>query len=427
MADGNDHDPTGEPAGSADVDNGDGGLWPPYELDHELAAAIAAIGPTLRADEPAAETERRLPAASVEALKSLDLFSVVAPRAVGGWEARPRLQMEIFEAVARSSAAAGWNLFVGAVHTALPAAYLGDEAVAEIFPGSGGPSFPIVAGQMQPVGTGRHAEGGMVVSGRYSWGSGINHSDYVLGGAVMPEQEGVLPRRFRVFVVPKSEVEVLDNWYVFGVSGSGSFDYSVDEVFVPNGWWFDYLDAVPLRGETRFRAPVQALIGSAHIGFGLGVAERAFDEMVSLAVSKSRTNTRGSIADSEVFRRVVGRTYVELSAARDRGAAVLDRLGRYQESGRPVGESLVAEIRATGSWVTELAVETANLAMRYCGGSAIRLDSPVQRSIREALVAQAHMFTTDANYAVLGEAILDVTKPVDPTGTFAAPKPLPPV
>jgi indole-3-acetate monooxygenase len=282
-----------------------------------------------------------------------------------------------------------------------------------------------VAGQMQPVGIGRAVDGGMVVSGRYSWGSGISHADYVLGGAVMPEDEGALPPRFRVFAVPKDRVEVLDNWQVVGVSGSGSYDYRLDEVLVPDGWWFDYPDPTPQRGETRFRAPIQALIGSAHIGFGLGVGERAFEELAALAVSKRRTGARGSIADSEVFQRELAKAWLELSAARERGAAVLGDLGRRQDDGSPIGAWHVAEIRATASWATEVAVRVANLAMRFSGGTAIRLDSPIQRTIREALVAQAHMYATDANYAVLGAAILAETEPAEPTGTFAAPPPPP--
>lgn len=407
------------------ADRGD--LWPTYGMSPELAAGLAGIHDVLRADEEQAEAERRLPGQSVDALHSLDLFALTSPRVVGGWEAPPQLQMEVFEMVARASSAAGWNLFVGALHTALPAAYLGDAAADEIF-GSGrsGDRFPVVAGQMQPVGSGRPVDGGMVVSGRFSWGSGISHADHVLAGAVLPEHHGTTPFRFRAFVVPKDRVEVLDNWMVVGVSGSGSYDYAIDEVFVPDGWWFDYPEPVVRRGEGRFGVPVQALIGSAHIGFGLGVGERAFEEMASLAVSKRRTGASGSIADSEVFQRQIGRTYLELRAARDRGASVLDRLGHLQDAAEPVGPELVAEIRGVATWVTEVAVTCANTAMRYSGGSAIRLDSPVQRIAREALVAQAHMFATDGNYAELGRTILNATKPVEPTGTFAAPAPQPP-
>lgn len=408
---------TGEAAGGQ-------GLWPTDRLSEELRTSLAGIHDVLRADEDGAEADRRLPEPSVDALRSLDLFAVSSPREVGGWEAAPSLQMEVFETVTRASAAAGWNLFVGAVHTSFVAAYLGDDAAAEIF-GAGRPGgrFPVVAGQMQPVGTGRPVDGGMVVSGRYSWGSGISHAEHVLGGAILPEHEGAVPPRFRVYVVPKDRVEVLDNWHVVGVSGSGSYDYAVDEVMVPDGWWFDYPTPTVRRGQGRFAVPVQALIGSAHIGFGLGVGERAFEEMASLAVSKTRTGAGGSIADSEVFQRQLGRTYLELRAARDRGAQVLDQLGSAQEAGVEVGPPLVAEIRAVATWVTEVAVSCANVAMRYSGGTAIRSDSPVQRVVREALVAQAHMYATDANYATLGRSLLEATKPVEPTGTFAAPAP----
>ena len=399
-------------------------LWPTSRLDPDLVTGLAGIGDTLRTDEQRAEEGRRLPASSVAALRSLNLFAMSSPRDVGGWEATPAVEMEVVETVARSSAAAGWNLFVGALHTSLPAAYLGHHAADAMF-GGGGVEFPVVAGQMQPVGTARPVADGMVVSGRYSWGSGISHAHYVLGGAVLAEDEGSFPPRFRVWVAPKDQVEVHDNWQVVGVSGSGSYDYSVDELLVPDGWWFDMPDPIRRRGGPKYGVPIQAQISSAHVGFGLGVAERAVDELAGLAVSKSRTGARGSIADNEAFQRLLGRTVLQVRSARDRGRAVLDQLGAHQADERPVGPAMVADLRGTATWVTEVAVEAANAAMRYSGGTAIRLDSPIQRTMREALVAQAHMYATDANYAALGRAILEQTKPVAPTGHFAAPTPPP--
>lgn len=102
--------------------------------------------------------------------------------------------------------------------------------------------------QMQPVGTARSIPNGMVVSGRYSWGSRISHADYVLGGAVLLDDDGAFPPRFRVWVAPKEQVEVHGNWQVVGLSGSGSYDYSVDELFVPDGWWFDMPEPTRRRG-----------------------------------------------------------------------------------------------------------------------------------------------------------------------------------
>lgn len=385
--------------------------WPAIELSAEVRERIEAIRPVLRACEEEGERIRRLPPAAVDAMVAAGLFTLSLPAAVGGAEIGPVAEMELFEAVARCSGAAGWNLFVGSLHSALPAAYLSDEAVATIF---AGPGPNVVAGMMQPVGRGTPApdEGGMRVSGRYSWGSGISHARWVLAGAVVPGADGEPAPGFRVVVVPKEQVRVLDNWHVLGVAGSGSYDYELDDVLVSDGWWFDYQGLTPpaqRRGGARFACPVPAQIGSAHIGYPLGLGERALEEVTALATAKRRTNALGTVAERGAFQRDLGRAHTLLGAARSHGAAVLGELAAAQRAdpdAPPVGPELVARIRATATHATEVALEVANLALRHAGGSAIRLDSPLQRVVRELLVAQAHMYVSDANYDALGRTLL---------------------
>jgi indole-3-acetate monooxygenase len=378
-------------------------LWPPIELGAEQLTGIAALGPLLRTSEAEAENVRHLPAPVVAAMHDAGLFLQSLPREVGGSELGPVAQMELIEAVARQSGAAGWNLFVGSLHTALPAAYLSDGAAEAMFARSG-PN--VVAGQMQPIGRGREVPGGMVVSGRYSWGSGITHARWVLAGAVLSGADGVARPGFRVVVVPKEHVTVLDNWHVVGVAGSGSYDYELDEVFVPEGWWFDYLAPVRHRGGPQFNSPIPAQIGPAHIGFALGLGERVLEEIVAVAMAKRRTNATGTVAERGTFQHALGLAYTRLSAARHLGAAQLARLDRLQRTGDPVAPALVEDIRAAASHATDTALAVASDAMRFAGGSVVRLDSPIQRLMRELLVAQAHMYVSDTNYETVGRSLL---------------------
>lgn len=380
-------------------------LWPRLRLDAERRARIEGLRPVLRATEDESEQLRRLAPAAVAALHEAGLFRGSLPRAVGGDELGPVEEMEVFEAVARLSGAAGWNLFVGSLHTALPAAYLSDEAVAALFDG---PGPNVVAGQMQPIGRGTPVEGGMVVSGRYSWGSGISHARWVLAGAVVPGSDGQPAPGFRALVVPKEQVQVLDNWHVLGVAGSGSYDYELSDVFVPDGWWFEYPAAVRRRGGPRFDCPIPSQIGSAHIGYALGLGERVIEELTALAQAKRRTNAPGTLAERGAFQVDLGAAYTALSAARHHGATVLGRLADHQAAGTPVPLHLVDDIRAAATHATQTALSAAQTAMRYAGGSAIRLDSPLQRLVRELLVAQAHMYVTELNLETVGRSLLDL-------------------
>ena len=377
--------------------------WRPYVLTDPLASTIAGLHDVLRSCEDEAESKRFLPDRAVDALRDAGVFRISSPRAVGGMEADPLLEMEVFEAVTRISPGAGWNTFVGALHTAFPAAYLSDEATEAMF---GGDEWGIVAGQMQPMGLARDVDGGMVVNGRYSWGSGISHASWVLGGVRMDRGDGT-PSGFRVFVVPKAQVNVLDNWHVVGVSGSGSYDYAVEDVFVPDAFWFDFLSPTIRRGGPRYAPPIGQQLTSAHCGFALGAGERALEEITMLAIAKQRTLSSTKIAERSTFQHELGHAYARLSAARDHAANALGELGRQRATGTAVSDVLATEVRAASTLATEVALDVALLAMRHGGGGAVRLDSPIQRLTRELLVAQSHIHVAEVNYEKLGIALLD--------------------
>ena len=377
--------------------------WPAFELDGSLATTIEKISPTLRATEDEAETLRHLPDPAVAALRDAGLFRLSAPAAVGGMESSPVQEMEVFEAVARASGSAGWNLFVGALHTALPAAYLSDEAAAAMW---GGDDWVVVAGQMAPIGTAHEVAGGMRVTGRYSWGSGFHHATWVLGGVRVLPAGGGQPTGFRVFVVPKAQVRNDDNWHVLGVSGSGSYDYSVDDLLVPDGYWFDFLAPTVRRGGRRYAPPIGPQISSAHCGYALGTAERALEEIAVLAGSKQRALAGGRIAERGAFQRGLGRAHAMVGAARDHCALALRRVYDRRMAGELVPTGVEAELRAAATWATEVAVDVANLALRCSGGTGVRQASPIQRVRREALMAVSHVHVVDTNYDNLGLAVL---------------------
>lgn len=378
--------------------------WRPYVLADPLAGAISRIGPVLRRTETSAEEQRRLPAEAVDAMRDAGLFRLASPASIGGMEADPVLEMEVYEAVTRWSASAGWTLFVGSLHTSFPAAYLADEAVDAMF---GGDDWGIVAGQMQPVGLAREVDGGLVVSGRYSWGSGIAHSEWVLGGVrVSPPDGRGEASGFRVFVAPKHQVNVLDNWHVMGIAGSGSYDYAVEELVVPDGYWFDFVSPKQRRGGARYAMPIGMQLTAAHCGFALGAGERALEEITSLAVTKQRALSKVRVAERGAFQRDLGQAHADLSAARDHAARLLGLQSALRESAAAIPERLEVELRAAATHATDVAVRVAHMALRYAAGTGVRLESPIQRVLRELLVGQSHVYVSDVNYEKLGIDLL---------------------
>lgn len=384
--------------------SGDFQLWRRFHISADLADRIENLRPVLEEAEKTAIADRRFPQAGVDALVDAGLFKLALPREVGGDESHPVAEFEAYEALARISVTAAWIVLVGNIHTAWTAAYLADDAVAEIFPAG---HRTIVAGQAAPLGKAEEVAGGYRVSGRYSWGSGISHANWVLAGFRCPASG-----ESRAFVVPKSAVSVLDNWHVFGVEGSGSYDYQLEDVFVPEGFTFAFPAPVQRRGGPRYGLSIFAQAALPHSAVALGGAEHALEAIAALAGSKRRSMQQSTLADRGAFQHHLGEAYIDLSAARAHAATAFADMHDRAHQGPPLVQPEISRLVAIAARSCRIAAEVANTAYRYGGGNSLRLDSPLQRALRDVLVAQQHYAATDTAYEEVGLGILERFAPV---------------
>lgn len=392
-------------------------LWPAQRLDAATAESIEALRPTLETAEMEGEELLRLSPAAVEAITDAGLFKASLPRELGGWEADALLEFELVEAVARMNTSAAWSLAVGSFHTRLPVVLLpSDKAVREIMEGE---QLPVGAGFPGSVGKARLVEGGMVVNGRYSWGSGIRHAGWTIGGCTVEDadDETVAPRR--VWVAPTSSVRILDNWDVAGLRGTGSCDYVVEELFVPDGWWFSFGDPGPLtgdaplllpdpqRGGRNYRVPIRIWMQPGHIAVLLGAAERALELGAIRASRKRRRHAATNVSERPVFRHDLGSWFVRLSATRDNAMRLFGRVAELAAAEEPVTKDLVLEIYGLAAHSAKTATAVAQMAYGYSSGDGVRLENPLQQILRDLLVAQQHLLYADSQLEQLGESLVD--------------------
>jgi alkylation response protein AidB-like acyl-CoA dehydrogenase len=200
-----------------------------------------------------AEEARTLPDDMVKLMRELGLFWLKTPRELGGDELAPLEFCEVLEEIAYYDASVAWAAMVGNGTTGTVAGWLPDEGLREVFPADG-TDLPICAGQFSARGKAVPVDGGYVVTGRWGFGSGINHSAWVVGGCVV--DDGEAGGGAEIFAVaPKSEATLHDNWHVAGLQGTGSHDFSLTEVFVPAARVIDGLRAPGRRGGELFRPP----------------------------------------------------------------------------------------------------------------------------------------------------------------------------
>jgi len=317
-----------------------------------------------------------------EALRAAGLFAMWVPRCLGGAELGPVDSLELIERVAHADGSTGWVLMAAALATGTAGAYLGDRAVAEIFRRT---PLPVMAGQGAPVGSARRVDGGYLLSGRWSYGSGVRHADYLHTGALAGEGETA---EARIFIVPREHFEFAGNWDVLGLRATGSIDYSGAGIFVPADATHLTDCATPLRGGAFYRLGIKGMGSIGHTGFALGVARRALDEIAALAAGKS--GRLGLLGDSESFLERFGAAEAQLRAAR----ALAFETWRDIEAGLHRGEPLPIRQqslhRLALNHATWTASEVCTFAYHAGGGTSLRAGA-IQRCFRDMHAGTQHI------------------------------------
>lgn len=399
---------TASPAASALVDlsvEADPRVDGPLETARELA-------PLLEEQAVANEEGVTLAAPVVEALNDRGLFHLLVPAAFGGGEATARTAFCVFEEVSRADGATGWSLMAGAIYLAVAAGYLPDEGALSLF----AEPRPVAAGQVAPLGTATITDNGAgpgwTVEGRFGFASGGMHASWFYGGFRELGSDGEpvmladgLPN-IVVGVFPRRAVELLGNWDVIGLVGTGSIDYRIPAQTLDPAFSFPLFEPELRRGHPRLRMGLAGLTCIGHAAFATGVARRALDELVALAASKRRIG-RATLIDDPVFQYRYAQAEAQLAAARALALSALDDLEAAAMAGAVTTETrTMARLAATHA--AETAVEVAGAAFRFSGSTGLRNGSAIQRCYRDLNAGEQHVFTDFNSYRDAGRLLLGV-------------------
>lgn len=370
------------------------------QLRRELLAEVEAVAPTLAEHAADSEGLARLNAPSFEALRKTRLLRFVCPKERGGDEADPVTHLEIIEALARIDGSAAWSAGILAVVSMVVAAFPPPASGKEIFAGG----VPPMAGALAPRGRAEPVDGGYRVGGRWSFGSGIHHADWVLAGAVVAGE--AFPTAVRIAVLPRDQIVVHDNWRVAGLKGSGSCDYSIEDIFVPEEMTFrltDVASGAAVSGGAALKVGFPALLMPFHFGIAPGVARRALDEVTVQAIEKSRGLPRSPPATQAQFQFSLGKAEVELASARALAIAVMSAAWEQAATGSVPPPAMRAEVRAAASYVTEVAQRVTTVAFQSAGGGALFDTNPLQRCFRDVYAAGQHFGVSQSSFRAPGQ------------------------
>jgi indole-3-acetate monooxygenase len=388
---------------AASSDSGESALLAAVEALREVACAHAGESERLRTLAPPV----------VAALRASGLLGFVLPEVLGGGGHGPRVQLDAFEAMTRIDTATGWSLMISSMLSAIAGAYLPAEGAREVFAGRLA-AAPTCAGLLMPSGTLRHAPGGFRVDGRWAFGSGIRHAEWIVTSAVVQPAAGgapVGPPQMRTIVVPAHEVVIESTWHAAGLRGSGSEHYRLEDVFVPEARTFAFPHAAAIRGSSAFDLPLIALLCPAHAGFVLGAARAALDAITELAPSRIKVWSGVALGQHAAFHMDLGRVDAKLRAARALAREAVALLELRTGEGSPLTLEDWRTARLAVTHATDVATEVASFAFHAGGSSALYDASPLQRLLRDVHAAAQHIAATDDAYEFAGRLLLGMAAP----------------
>jgi alkylation response protein AidB-like acyl-CoA dehydrogenase len=258
----------------------------------DLAAAAKDLIGLVDSHAEASEAQGALAQEIVDAFHDSGLWAMWVPEVLGGAELEPLPSLEVFEHISYGDASSGWVLMAAALATGCDAAYLGEEAVAELYPGTG--RVLVHSGQGTRPGRAVTTDGGYLLSGEWAFASGIKHSEIVHTGSQVQETGEI-----RLCILPKEQVPLIDNWDVMGLRATGSIDYTIDSAFVAEPYTYNATTDVPLRGGNLYSLGIVNFAMNCHAAWALGVGRRMLDELRKLVVEKA--GRPGSMGENAAF------------------------------------------------------------------------------------------------------------------------------
>ena len=383
------------------------------EGERSVIEAAQGLRPLVRERREAIERERRLPDDLVDGMAQAGIFSTYLPAELGGLQIRPRAALEVIEAIAREDGSAGWN-----------AAICGSQGLylSRLAPGpartvlaSGGRG---IAGSFGPEGKAVAEGGGYRLNGRWRFASGMHQSAWLMAPAVLIGDDGPLRDeagnvRTRVMLLPKEQATLLDTWDVGGMRGTGSHDFTLEDVFVPEEFTFGPMDA-GLYGGALYRVPILMAFGAGIPGACLGIARGAIDELVRLAAEKRPTLSRSALRERPSVQLQVAEAETMVRAARLFLEQALDSTWRQAEDGLAASIEDRA-VRRLAMWNAGRSSAVAvRLMYEAAGTTAIYATSPLERAFRDIHVAAQHVTIGPMAQEAAGRALLGL----DPGSPF---------
>jgi alkylation response protein AidB-like acyl-CoA dehydrogenase len=387
----------------------------PADIDgHPLVQAALALRPEVRRYHEDIEQEQRFPASLVAQLHEAGVYRMLLPRALGGFQVDPLTYTRVVELMSESAGSVGWNIANNSIGQ-LVSLGLPDAGVEEIYPS--GHATVMAGTAVQGGGQAVPVEGGYRVTGHWTFGSGCQEATWMLGSFQIMDDNGQPRRRadggmFWRGVFRRDEAVVLPgSWDVAGLRGTGSFDWTVKDVFLPERRTVVHAGA-PVDNQwsrwpgTTYSLPSVAWIGPHHSSVITGIARAGVDALIALAVEKTPRGRTGMLCEYPQVQESIGKADAMLNAGRIYRSAMLTELWNTIAAGRETTLELRARCRLAPIYAADCARDAMDLMYRYGGSTSFKRSTRLAECWRDLHVVGQTQTIGPEWYPIGGRALL---------------------
>ena len=377
---------------------------------HLRARAIVSL-----LDSHGAEIDRRreLTPEVVDALADQELLRLLLPKGLGGQEI-PLLEFcKTTEEVAKGDASTGWFVNQSNVSMASSAAAMPPDAAAEVF---AGPRAGLAWGSKHNQSVATRVEGGYRLTGTWSYASGSRHTEWIGAHSAVTNPDGTPHMRHgrpddRSFVFRKSQAEIIDDWQVLGLRGTGSDTYTVRDLFIPNA----HAPARDAPEEKRWHGPLYPIgstlmYATGFCGVTIGLARTMLDTYVDLARRRHSRASAFSMAVNQAVQREVGLLEAKLSAARAFLHEAVSAVYDASVAGT-LDVDLRIRLRLATTYGMNEATDVSIACYRGAGTMAILDSAPFERRFRDAMSASQHLQAMMPHVEMVGRHLIGTGDP----------------
>jgi len=374
----------------------------------QLVSDAQAFVPELIARSGEIDSTRQLPQDLAEKLAAKGFYRICTPEQIGGLDQDPKVMYEVCETLAFANGSAAWCVFIGSTSQYLLGALAPQQQQAMMQDIN-----VLTSGVFADSGTARYEvrgnQPGYLINGHWRWGSGCHNAAWISGGIHEIDENGD-PRKnadsilTRVFFKP-DEIEILDNWHVSGLRGSGSSDYRAENVWVPALRMASSIEQTEFKDLPIYRYPKFSLLSLPIGAITMGMARASINEVVEIANQKTPQGSRRTLAHRPGLHRDIGFADTKLAAARSYLYTLSDEVWRHCQFHEPTVEQR-QQLRAANVHAVNTAVEVIDKMYTIVGGTSVFESSCLQQHFRDVHVATQHMMVAEPVMELAGRVIL---------------------